>query len=224
MTRLLALLLLLSAPALAQDDGPAQSDAPEEAFEAPPDEDQFGLPPEDAGAEGVDEDASIEELFGLPEGETEETFKSVVAGERVTLRGLNKITANSNDFTVEFGQPVRFGSLTIVARYCSARPPEFIPETFVFLEIFDRGLRAREADDYGEKIFSGWMLGSSPGLHGLEHPVFDVWPIACAIPSPPESPEPEEDAAWKSPCAPSASRSRFRKASLGISCAPNWRR
>lgn len=28
-------------------------------------------------------------------------------------------------------------------------------------------------------IFSGWMFASSPGLNGLEHPVYDVWVIDC---------------------------------------------
>jgi hypothetical protein len=30
-----------------------------------------------------------------------------------------------------------------------------------------------------DRIFSGWMFASSPGLNGLEHPVYDVWVIDC---------------------------------------------
>lgn len=110
-------------------------------------------------------------------------FQSVIPGERVVLRGLNKVTAATRDFTVEFGEPYSFGSLTVIARYCSKRPPEFIPETFVFMEIYDRSFDsiAPEGGEYGERIFNGWMLGSSPALHGLEHPVYDVWPVGCEI-------------------------------------------
>ena len=31
----------------------------------------------------------------------------------------------------------------------------------------------------GEKVFSGWMFASTPGLHALEHGVYDVWVIDC---------------------------------------------
>ncbi len=147
------------------------------------------LPPQ------ADQPATAEELdslFGLPEGEDQESFTSVIPGEAVELRGLNKITAETTDMTLEFNQPVQFGTLTIVARYCSKRPPEFIPETFVFLEIYDHRTPESRAIDVevgrGErqKIFSGWMLGSSPGLHGLEHPIFDVWAVDCDLPPQPE--------------------------------------
>lgn len=143
----------------------------------------------------TDEPATAEELdslFGLPEGEDQQSFTSVIPGEAVEMRGLNKITAETTDMTLEFNEPVRFGTLTIVARYCSKRPPEFIPETFVFLEIYDhrtpesRAIDVEVGQGERQKIFSGWMLGSSPGLHGLEHPIFDVWPINCELPPQPE--------------------------------------
>lgn len=30
-----------------------------------------------------------------------------------------------------------------------------------------------------DRIFSGWMFASSPGLNSLDHPVYDVWVIDC---------------------------------------------
>lgn len=42
-----------------------------------------------------------------------------------------------------------------------------------------------------DRIFSGWMFASSPGLNALEHPVYDVWVIDCeTVPA-----ESEEDPA-----------------------------
>ena len=43
-----------------------------------------------------------------------------------------------------------------------------------------------------KRIFSGWMFAASPGLHGVEHPVYDVWLTDCKggtemIPSPPDT-------------------------------------
>ena len=30
-----------------------------------------------------------------------------------------------------------------------------------------------------QRIFTGWMFAESPGLHAVEHPVFDVWLTNC---------------------------------------------
>jgi hypothetical protein len=29
------------------------------------------------------------------------------------------------------------------------------------------------------RIFTGWMFAASPGLHAVEHPVYDVWLVDC---------------------------------------------
>jgi hypothetical protein len=33
-----------------------------------------------------------------------------------------------------------------------------------------------------KRIFSGWMFASSPGLHAIEHPIYDVWLTDCKSP------------------------------------------
>ncbi|MEM1409906.1 MAG: DUF2155 domain-containing protein, partial [Pseudomonadota bacterium] len=69
----------------------------------------------------------------------------------VTLRALDKITARFTDLTVPIGEAVEFGSLTLLPRTCSTRPPEEFPETSVFLEVYAgdsdvAGQRARVDD------------------------------------------------------------------------------
>jgi hypothetical protein len=34
-------------------------------------------------------------------------------------------------------------------------------------------------DNKYRRIFNGWMFASSPGLHGLEHAIYDVWLTDC---------------------------------------------
>jgi uncharacterized protein DUF2155 len=34
-----------------------------------------------------------------------------------------------------------------------------------------------------KRIFSGWMFAASPGLHGVEHPIYDIWLTDCKGPS-----------------------------------------
>jgi hypothetical protein len=105
---------------------------------------------------------------------------SSMPGDVLVMRGLDKVTARTQDFEIRIGEEYQFGSLTILPRYCRERPPEETPEIFVFVEIFDRrGLNGGIEDEQGERVFSGWMFASNPALNPLEHPVYDVWPIDC---------------------------------------------
>lgn len=93
----------------------------------------------------------------------------------ITLEGLNKVTGRTSHLTAPVGTVMRFGSLEIVARRCWKSEPEDRPENAALLEIFE--LRPSEEP---QKIFLGWMFSSSPGLSGLEHPVYDVTVLSCA--------------------------------------------
>lgn len=90
------------------------------------------------------------------------------------LRGLDKITGQAKDFTAPVGRAVTFGSLSITVRACRSTPPEERPETAVYLEV-----RTAEAEADAEPLLKGWIFASSPGIHALEHPVYDVWAIRC---------------------------------------------
>ncbi|MCF8878743.1 DUF2155 domain-containing protein [Hyphobacterium sp. SN044] len=100
-------------------------------------------------------------------------------GSVLVLRGLDKITARTEDFEIRVGETHVFGSLEITARYCRRRPPEETPEIFAFMQIADRRTDGFGSEDESETVFSGWMFGSNPALNPLEHPVYDVWVIDC---------------------------------------------
>ena len=95
------------------------------------------------------------------------------------LQGLDKVTARISTFQAPIDLPVRFGTLEIIARVCNKRPPEDPPESTAFLEINEA--RSGEA---ARRLFAGWMFASSPALHALEHPVYDVWVIDCKTAAP----------------------------------------
>ncbi len=97
-----------------------------------------------------------------------------IEGDTVVLQGLDKVTARVWTFEAPIGEPVRFGTLEIVPRFCDRTPPEEPPETAAFLDIFDARPGEEKAD-----LFHGWMFASSPALNALEHPVYDVWVIDC---------------------------------------------
>jgi hypothetical protein len=95
-------------------------------------------------------------------------------GSVLLMRGLDKITGRPTNITAPIGRPVHFATLTITAQFCYSTPPSETPETTAFVQIEDH-----RPDQAARRIFSGWMYGSSPGLNGVEHPLYDVWAISC---------------------------------------------
>jgi hypothetical protein len=92
---------------------------------------------------------------------------------------LDKVTARISPLEVPVDQSMKFGALTITPRACYTAPPTEEPQTSVFVEIEETQL-----DETDKRIFTGWMFAESPGLHGVEHPVFDVWLTSCKTSEP----------------------------------------
>ena len=88
--------------------------------------------------------------------------------------GLDKITGRIISFEVAIDETVQFGSLQITPRVCYTRPPTEAPQTDVFVEVDEVGEKKTYA-----RMFTGWMFAASPGLHGIEHPVYDIWLTDC---------------------------------------------
>lgn len=140
-------------------------------------------------------------ILGLP-GLATATGQTVTYEEfgTATLRALDKITGRSTDFDISVGDPRIYGSLRIDLSVCFQRPPEEPPESAAHLRILSATARrvqtmatpraltdeervASESDD-ATTYFNGWMFASSPGLNALEHPVYDIWVIACNVSAP----------------------------------------
>lgn len=113
--------------------------------------------------------------------------------------GLDKITGRIVSFEVKVDETVQFGALQMTPRVCFTKPPTETPNTTSFVEVEEPG-----AEGAGKKVFSGWLFAASPGLHGIQHPVYDIWLVECkggteVIAEPKEVVEPpppiEQDAA-----------------------------
>ena len=142
------------------------------------------LDPQEAPPEATDNNGLVLELPAPAGGEAasvpQQRDELRPGGTVAVLRGLDKITARVTVVNAPIGKPVPFGKLKIVADYCYKRPPEEPPEATAFVQIDD----VREADPVKARIFSGWMFASSPALHAVEHPVYDVWLIDCKASTP----------------------------------------
>jgi hypothetical protein len=118
-----------------------------------------------------------------------------IENARAVFAGLDKITGRTFSFDAAIGETVRFGALEVTPRACYTRPPTEATNTDAFVEV-DEVTLTREI----KRIFTGWMFASSPGLHAVEHPIYDVWLTDCAAPiqsalAEPDAPPPPAAAA-----------------------------
>lgn len=100
-----------------------------------------------------------------------------IANQQAVFSGLDKITGRIISFDVAIGETVQFGALQVVPRVCYTRPPTETPNTDAFLEVSEVTLQGEV-----RRIFAGWMFASSPGLHAVEHPIYDIWLTDCKQP------------------------------------------
>jgi len=103
-----------------------------------------------------------------------------LANPTAVFSGLDKITGRTITFDVAVNETVQFGALQVTPRVCYTRPPTETPNTDGFVEVNEITLQGE-----GRRIFTGWMFAASPGLHAVEHPIYDVWLVDCKGRSPP---------------------------------------
>jgi hypothetical protein len=97
-----------------------------------------------------------------------------IANPTAVFAGLDKITGRIISFDVTINETVQFGALQVTPRVCYSRPPTETPNTDAFVEVDEVTLQGEI-----KRIFTGWMFAASPGLHAVEHPIYDVWLTDC---------------------------------------------
>ncbi|BBF93739.1 DUF2155 domain-containing protein [Blastochloris tepida] len=97
-----------------------------------------------------------------------------IENRTATFNGLDKITGRIIVFDAAIGETVQFGALQVTPRACYTRPPSETPNTTGFLEVDEITLQGDM-----RRIFTGWMFAASPGLHAVEHAIYDVWLVDC---------------------------------------------
>ena len=89
----------------------------------------------------------------------------------VTLKILNKITANVEQIEMKLKENYEYDYLEIYAIDCYLSDKYEKTEKAVYLNIYNR--------EINEKIFNGWMLKTLPSISSLEHPIYDIWIEDC---------------------------------------------
>jgi hypothetical protein len=114
-----------------------------------------------------------------------------ITNPTAVFSGLDKITGRIISFDVAINETVQFGALQVTPRVCYSRPPTETPNTDAFVEVDEVTLTGEI-----KRIFTGWMFAASPGLHAVEHPIYDAWVTDCkggqsptVAEAPPETPK-----------------------------------
>jgi len=141
--------------------------SPNPQMQPPPGQNPPGQPPSQQGrAQGRPPGSAVDVVTAPPQQR--------IANTTAVFNGLDKITGRLTSFESAIGETVQFGALRVTARACYSRPPTETPLTDGFVEVDEVALQGDV-----RRIFTGWMFAASPGLHAVEHAVYDVWLVDC---------------------------------------------
>jgi hypothetical protein len=133
-----------------------------------------GLPPGQRQPKGVPQAPAT--LQPGDEVVTEPPTQKII-NKKASFSGLDKITGRIINFDEDIGETVQFGALRVKTDACYTRPATEAANTDAFVEVDEITLQGEV-----KRIFSGWMFAASPGLHGVEHPIYDIWLNDCKGP------------------------------------------
>ncbi len=159
-----------------QNQQPSVAVAPPSPSAAPPGVNPVlpGLPPGQRQPRGVPQTPAS--LQPGDEIVTEPPAQKIV-NKKASFSGLDKITGRIINFDEDIGETVQFGALRVKTDACYTRPATEAANTDAFVEVDEITLQGEV-----KRIFSGWMFAASPGLHGVEHPIYDIWLTDCKDP------------------------------------------
>jgi hypothetical protein len=99
--------------------------------------------------------------------------------ERVAeIRILNKRNGITKTLKMKPGQAFRVDNAIVRLRACETTAPwEEVPETGAFVQVDVQESR----DNQWHRIFSGWLFKERPERNVVQHPIYDVWVMSCAM-------------------------------------------
>lgn len=123
---------------------------------------------------GGERDGSARKGKSLPDVPVPQPQEVKLENPTAVFSGLDKITGRIYPFEVSVKETVQFGALRVTPQACYTRPPTEPQNTTGFVEVDEITLEGKI-----RRVFTGWMFAASPGLHAVEHPIYDVWLVDC---------------------------------------------
>ena len=132
------------------------------------------LRPSQPGQPGQRQARESGEAPPKPNGDIVTPPAQKIANPTAVFSGLDKVTGRTISFDVAVNETVQFGALQVTPRVCYTRPPTETTYTDGFVEVDEVTLQGEV-----RRVFTGWMFAASPGLHAVEHAIYDVWLVDC---------------------------------------------
>ena len=157
--------------------------------------------PTEAAKSGLARDYSIGTLppseAATPQAEADDPHAAVAAAATAApaeptrrprygsaiLQAVDKVTAETLRFEAKVGEPIRFKGLVVTVNTCeTTAADEDAPDSIAHMQVLSQpegmaSVSAREA-------YRGWMYANAAAVHPFQHPVYDLWLIACKAQAP----------------------------------------
>lgn len=88
---------------------------------------------------------------------------------------LNKITAKSQEFTIEVGNTAYFGNIAISVQKCYSNNDLYLPTSKIFVSVVEN-----RVDEDPQNIFKGWLISGNIPASVVEHPSYELIAIGCS--------------------------------------------
>ena len=91
------------------------------------------------------------------------------------IKILDKISSKNTLVKLKNGESKKFNNLLIKSLKCKNSEFDDNPEITAYLQVRDLAVK----NNNEVFIFNDWMFSSSPSITPFDHPVYDVWLVAC---------------------------------------------
>ena len=91
------------------------------------------------------------------------------------IKILDKISSKNTLVKLKIGELKQFNDLLIKSLKCKNSEFDDNPEITAYLQVSDLAYK----NNNEVFIFNDWMFSSSPSITPFDHPVYDVWLVAC---------------------------------------------
>ena len=100
---------------------------------------------------------------------------SNLEGNFTEINVLDKISSKKTLVKLINGEETKHKDLSIKSMKCRNSEFDDDPEIIAYVQVKD--LTSKNKNDVF--VFNGWMFSSSPSITPFDHPVYDVWLVAC---------------------------------------------
>ena len=91
------------------------------------------------------------------------------------IKILDKVSSKNTLIKLKNGELLQFNNLLIKSLKCKNSEFDDNPEITAFIQVKDLA----DKNNNEVFVFNDWMFSSSPSITPFDHPVYDVWLVAC---------------------------------------------